>query len=69
MLSEISQSKTNTVWYHFYVEYKKYKKLVNIIFKKAIPTTCPKRHILGSTSQRKVQSKRTGKDTLRKQQP
>ena len=35
MLSEISQSKTNTVWYHFYVEYKKYKKLVNIIFKKA----------------------------------
>ena len=28
-----------------------------------------KRHILGSTSQRKVQSKRTGKDTLRKQQP
>ena len=30
MLSEISQTeKTNTVWYHLYVESKKYKKLVN----------------------------------------
>ena len=31
MLSEISQRKTNTVWYHLYVESKKYNKLVNII--------------------------------------
>ena len=30
MLSEISQRKTNTVWYHLYVESKKYNKLVNI---------------------------------------
>ena len=29
-LSEISQKKTNTVWYHLHVESKKYKKLVNI---------------------------------------
>ena len=29
MLSEINQTKTNTV-YHFYVESKKYNKLVNI---------------------------------------
>ena len=31
MLSEISQRKTNTVWYHLHVEPKKYNKLVNII--------------------------------------
>ena len=30
MLSEISQTKTNTIWYHLYVESKKYNKLVNI---------------------------------------
>ena len=30
MLSAISQIKTNTVWYHLYVESKKYNKLVNI---------------------------------------
>ena len=34
MLSEISQRKTNTVRYHFYVESKKYNKLVNITKKK-----------------------------------
>ena len=33
VLSEISQRKTNTVWYHLYVESKKYNKLVNIIKK------------------------------------
>ena len=33
MLSEISQTKTNTVYY-FYVESKKYNKLVNITKKK-----------------------------------
>ena len=31
MLSEINQRKTNTVWYHLYVESKKYNKLVNVI--------------------------------------
>ena len=31
MLSEISQ--TNTVWYHLYVEFKKYNKLVNTVKK------------------------------------
>ena len=30
MLSEISQRKTNSVWYHLYVESKKYNELVNI---------------------------------------
>ena len=30
MLTEISQKKTDTVQYHFYVESKKYNKLVNI---------------------------------------
>ena len=30
MLSEISQTKTNTVWYHLHVESKKYNKLVII---------------------------------------
>ena len=30
MISEISQRKTNTVWYHLYVESEKYRKLVNI---------------------------------------
>ena len=30
LLSEISQRKTNTVWYHLHVEPKKYNKLVNI---------------------------------------
>ena len=34
MLSEISQRKMNTVWYHSYVESEKYKKLVNITKKK-----------------------------------
>ena len=34
MLSEISQTKTNTVWYRLYVESKKYNKLVNIMRKK-----------------------------------
>ena len=35
MLSEISQKeKGNTVWYHFYVESKKYNKLVNKMKKK-----------------------------------
>ena len=29
MLSEIRQRKTNTVWYHLYVESKKQNKLVN----------------------------------------
>ena len=29
-LSEISQTKTNTVWYHLYVESNKYNKLMNI---------------------------------------
>ena len=34
MLSEISQRKTNTVWYHLYVESKKYNRLVNMTKKK-----------------------------------
>ena len=34
MLSEIIQRKINTVWYHLYVESKKYNKLVNITKKK-----------------------------------
>ena len=34
VLSEISQRKTNTVWYYSYVESEKYKKLVNIAKKK-----------------------------------
>ena len=34
MLSEISQRKTNTVWYHFYIESKKYNKCMNMIKKK-----------------------------------
>ena len=34
MLSEISLKKTNNVWYHFYGEFKKYNKLVNITKKK-----------------------------------
>ena len=34
MLSEIRQRKTNTVWYHLYVEAKKYNKLVNITKKR-----------------------------------
>ena len=29
MLNELSQTKTNTIWYHLYVESKKYTKLVN----------------------------------------
>ena len=36
MLSEISQRKINTVWYHLYVESKKYNKVVNITKKKQI---------------------------------
>ena len=34
MLSETSQRKTNTVWYHLYVESKKYNKLVTKTNKK-----------------------------------
>ena len=34
MLSEVSQRKTNIVWYHLYVASKKYNKLVNNIKKK-----------------------------------
>ena len=34
MLSEISQRKTNTVWYHLCVESKKYNKPLNITKKK-----------------------------------
>ena len=34
MLSEIRQRKINTLWYHSYVEYKKYNKLVNVTKKK-----------------------------------
>ena len=34
MLSEISQTMTNTVWYCLHVESKKYNKLVNITKKK-----------------------------------
>ena len=34
MLSEISQRKINTIWYHLYVESKKYNKLVNKAKKK-----------------------------------
>ena len=36
MLSEIRQKKTNTVWYHFYVESKKHNKLVTRTKKKQI---------------------------------
>ena len=35
MLSEISQRKTNIVWYYLYVESRKYNKLVNITKKEA----------------------------------
>ena len=34
MASEISQRKTNTIWYHLYVECKKHNKLMNITKKK-----------------------------------
>ena len=34
MLSEISQRKTHTIWFHLYVESKKYNKLVNKTKKK-----------------------------------
>ena len=34
MQSEISQRKTNSIWYHLYMESKKYNKLVNITKKK-----------------------------------
>ena len=34
MLSEVSQTKTNAVWYHLYVKSKKQNKLVNITQKK-----------------------------------
>ena len=34
MLSETSQRKTNSVWYHLYVKSKNYNKLVNITQKK-----------------------------------
>ena len=36
MLSEISQRKTNTVWYQLHVESKKYNKLVNLRKKKQL---------------------------------
>ena len=36
ILSEISQRKTNTVWYHLHVESKKYNRLVNTAKKKQI---------------------------------
>ena len=32
--NEVSQTKTNTAWYHLYVEAKKYNKLVNTAQKK-----------------------------------
>ena len=35
----IRQKKTNTIWYHSYVESKKYNKLVNITKKKQITDT------------------------------
>ena len=35
-LSEISQTKTNTIWYLLPIEYKKYNKLMNITKKKQI---------------------------------
>ena len=35
MLSEISQRKTNTVWYHLYVKSKKYNRPVNVTKKEA----------------------------------
>ena len=34
ILSEINKRKTNSVWYHLYVESKKYNKLVNMTKKK-----------------------------------
>ena len=34
MISEISQKKASTIWYHLYVKYKKYNKLVDITKKK-----------------------------------
>ena len=37
MLSEVTQRKTNIVWYHLYVESKQYNKLVNITKKKQTP--------------------------------
>ena len=33
LMTEISQKKTDTVQYHFYVDSKKYNKLVNIVRK------------------------------------
>ena len=36
MLGEINQRKTDTVWYHLYVESKKENKLVNITIAKEI---------------------------------
>ena len=35
IVSEISQKKTNTLWYHLYVYSKKYNKLVTITKKEA----------------------------------
>ena len=34
MLSEISQRKINTVWYHLYVEFKNYNKFLNKLHKR-----------------------------------
>ena len=36
-LSEINQRKTNAIWYHLYMESKKYNKVVNIIRNKQTP--------------------------------
>ena len=38
MLSEISQTKTNIAWYHWYMETKKYGKVVNITKKRGTLT-------------------------------
>ena len=35
MQSELSETKTNTVWYYLYMESKKYNKLVNVTKKEA----------------------------------
>ena len=39
MLSEISQTEKDTVWYHLYVESKKYNKLVNTTKKRRLTDT------------------------------
>ena len=47
MLNEISQKKTNTIWYHLYVECKKHNKLVNITKKKKKQTQRYREEISG----------------------